>query len=416
MRVHLPSGRVVVLEGDVAAPARRGPRDALFSELSSLAAAGALRVRQEGKDVELGALELRDFHALRAVAARLGWIAEDEVAIACRNCGAEVRVAPCARLELGPFTDGELDDPELDATLDLGVAHVIPPVALPGGRTAEAVTLAPIRLAQAVPLHRALRRRPLAVSEGVVRAMGIAALGDERDPRAIAAALARCPDDAWAGVTDLFLAAHYSARLGAAVLCPRCGARSDVDAPYDREFEPSPSARETNDEVFPLFDVFASYAESRFDALGEALARRLRLVVDRGTPACDDGGEPLLGSYLAPGGDPSAPVGAGEIVLYYATFRAVWDEDGLYDWQGEVDETLEHELEHHRGWLVGHDDVDDDERGVIASERARRVGRAVTVRRDVAALGSDLRGFIARTWPIWVIVAAGTIAISVCDR
>jgi hypothetical protein len=94
----------------------------------------------------------------------------------------------------------------------------------------------------------------------------------------------------------------------------------------------------------------------------------------------------------------------------------MWEEDGPYDWAAEVDETIAHELEHHDGWLVGHDPTDDDERADIAHERARLVGRKATVRDGVAALGADLRGFVARTWLIWLIVAAVTLAVTVCGR
>ena len=57
-------------------------------------------------------------------------------------------------------------------------------------------------------------------------------LPDER--RRIADALARCPDEAWSAIGDLFLQAHYPPRLSSLVLCPKCGARNDVDAPYDQ--------------------------------------------------------------------------------------------------------------------------------------------------------------------------------------
>jgi hypothetical protein len=34
----------------------------------------------------------------------------------------------------------------------------------------------------------------------------------------------------------------------------------------------------------------------------------------------------------------------------------------------------------------------------------------------VGALAGDLRDFLVRTWPIWLIVAAATLAITVCGR
>jgi Zincin-like metallopeptidase len=418
-RVHLPSGRIVGLKANVAKPRGRTSKEPLFSQLPSLVASGELELTEGAGKLDASTLSLHDFHALRALATHFGWLAEEPVTIACRNCGQSVDVTPCASLLPGPYVDGELDDPELDETLDLSVGHPIPAVHLPGGRTAREVRLKDVTVAEALPLHRALRRRRLAVSEPVVHAMGIVSLGDETRPRALADALAHCSDEAWAAIGDCFLLAHYSPRLAALVLCPKCGARNDVDAPYDREFEPSALTRqsgESNDTIFPDIDAFAAHAQASFDAIGGPVATQVRLVVDEGVPACDDGGEPLMGSYEPPGGDAMAPVGNGAVTLYYRTFRAIHEEDGPYDWQAEVDETIEHELEHHAGWRAGDDPMDDEERAEIAVERARLIGRKAVARHDVVALGADLRGFLARTWVIWVIVAVVTLAITVCDH
>lgn len=418
-RVHLPSGRVVGLRARAVAPRARAPKEPLFSELLSLVASGDLELTEGGSPLDPSTLSLHDFHALRALATRFGWLAEEPVTIACRNCGQSVDVEPCASLLPGPYVDGELDDPELDETLDLSVAHPIPPVLLPGGRKAREVRLKDVTVAEAMPLHRALRRRRLVVHDAVVRAMGIVSLGDETRAKVIADALSRGSDEAWAAIGDCFLQAHYSPRLAAVVLCPKCGARNDVDAPYEREFEPSDFTRqsgESNDAIFPDIDAFTAHAQASFDAIAGPLATEVRLVVDEGVPACDDGGEPLLGSYEPPAGDPTAPVGNAAVTLYYRTFRAIHEEEGPYDWRAEVDETVEHELEHHAGWRAGDDPMDDEERTAIAAERARLVGRKSAARQDVVALGADLRGFLARTWLIWVIVALATLAITVCDR
>jgi len=391
----------VGLEARAGGPRKRAPTDPLFSELLVLVECGELRLSEGGAGAALdpSGLDLRDFHALRAIATRLGWVAEDPVTIACRNCGQSLDVHPCAALELGPFAFGELDDPELDATLDVSAAHPIPAVPLPGGGDACELRLRRVTVAEAAPLHRALRRRRLAVTAAVVRAMGIVSLGSEKRPAAIATALSRCGDEAWAAIGDWFLQAHYSPRLAAVVLCSKCGARNDVDAPYERDFE-----------------AFAAHAQGGFDATAGPSAAEVRLVLDDNVPVVDDGGEPLMGSYEPPGGDVTAPVGNGAVTLYYRTFRAIWDDDGPYDWKAEVDETLEHELEHHAGWRVGDDPMDDEERAEISAERVRLVGRRTAARQSVSALGADLRGFLARTWLIWLIVAAATLAITVCDR
>jgi hypothetical protein len=415
--VHLPSGLAVDVDvRGTPKPRERAPGTPLFSELPELVSSGDVKLLRGSEPADVSSLELRDFHALRAIATRLGWVAEEAVEIACRNCGEVFAHAPCAALELGPFVDGELDDPELDHTLDLAVAHAIPPVRLAGGATARDVKLRSVTAAEAAPLHRALRRRRLVVSDRVVRALGIEALGPVRDPRRIADALARCPDEAWEAIGDLFLLAHYPRRLTSIALCPKCGARNDVDAPYEREFEPSRPTEQSNAEVFPDIEVFDAHAQASFERIAGALTGQVTLVVDETVPACDDGGEPLLGAYVPPGGDASAPVGTGQITLYYRTFLAMWEEDGPYDWEGEIDETIDHELEHHDGWRVGHDSMDDEERAEIAREHARLVGRKTAARATVGAFGADIGGFLARTWPIWLIVGVVTVAITVCSR
>jgi hypothetical protein len=280
--VHLPSGRVVTLELRAPAgvtPRRRAAKAPLFSELVELARSGDLDVRAADAPVDVGSLPLRDFHALRAVATRLGWLHEEPVDFPCRNCEEPMHVAPCAALELGPFVDGELDDPELDRTLDITIAHPVPPIRLRGGRTATEARLEDVTVARAAPLHRALRRRRLPVTDRLVTAMGVAALGDARDPAVLADALARCSDAAWCAIGDLFLAAHYPLRLGAAAVCPKCGARNDVDAPYEREFEASGHPRDiaaerapSNAQVFPTFDAFDARARALFDRAGDAAA------------------------------------------------------------------------------------------------------------------------------------------------
>jgi hypothetical protein len=425
-RVHLPSGRVVALQvrdpARPAPPARVRAKGApLFSEVLDLLAAD-VSLMERGASVEPVTLALRDFHALRAVATRLGWLVEEPVEIACRNCAEPFSVRPCSSLEVGPFANGELHDPELDGTLDLAAAHPIPEVRLSPGVVAGDVTLRDVSVADAAPLHRALRRRRLAISDRFVRGMGIEALGPERDARRIADALARCSEEAWGALGDLFLQAHYPLRLCAVALCPKCGARNDVDAPYEREFEPmnlalaAAEGGQSNGATFPDFDRFDERSRAFFEHHAGELAADVRLVVDEGVPACDDGGEPLLGAYLPPGGDPTAPVGAAEITVYYRAFAAMWEEGGPYDWEAELGETIEHELEHHAGWRVGHDPMDDEERAEIVRERVRRIGRTQAVQGGLAGLGADLGDFLARTWPIWLIVAAATAAIIAYGR
>ncbi|HSQ63126.1 MAG TPA: hypothetical protein VLM85_07910 [Polyangiaceae bacterium] len=383
----------------------------LFAEARALFEGGELALYEGDVAVEAASLSLAEFHALRAIATRLGWLDEETIEIECRNCEAAIEARPCESLPLGPFVDAELIDPEIDVTLDTGDAHPIEPIRLPKGGRAATVRLGPVTLGQALPLHRALAKPALRVTPSVVRAMGVRALGDERDPAAIARALARCTDAQFGAVTDLFLAAHYPPRLAAPIVCPSCGSRNDVDAPYDREFEPEgvlegeAPRRGEADEAFPSLDAFDAFArEVAEPLLDRAPGPEIALVIDGDVPACDDGGEPLMGSYT-PGheGDSHGPTRSPELTLYYRTFAAMWREDGPYDWEGEVRDTIEHELEHHVYALEGHDPKDEEERDEIAREAERVVGKKALVRAGASAFAADLRDFWKRTWILWIV-------------
>ncbi|MDB5216154.1 MAG: hypothetical protein JWO86_4081 [Myxococcaceae bacterium] len=423
-KLTLPSGAVVRLEAgasDAKEPVERAEGAPLFSEVLAALAAGRVSITRDGKKLDVGALVLRDFHVLRGVLARSGVIAEDEVEIACRNCGAAMHVRPCASLEIGPWVDGELDDPELDVTLPLGEPIDVPPIPLGRVRTARTVTFEERTVAEARPLFAAAAQRRLDVTSEVVRAMGIVALGAERDAEKIATALAECDDPAFFAVGDAFLATHYVVRLGCVVLCEACGARNDVDAPYERESggggasegasgregesggESESGSESESEGVFPDFERFAARARE----IGEprmAEMEDVELVVEGGTPAVDDGGEPLLGSYVPPHpGDAGTPTQAPVVTVYYRTFRAMWDEDGPYDWDDELAETIEHELEHHVSFLRGDDPTDDEERAEIRAEAMRIVGKREAGRRALHGFGASWSDFLRRTWPIWVL-------------
>jgi hypothetical protein len=91
----------------------------------------------------------------------------------------------------------------------------------------------------------------------------------------------------------------------------------------------------------------------------------------------------------------------------------MWTEDGPYDWRAELLETIEHELEHHTNELGGHDPMDEEERRAIDDEARRVVGKKALERAAVCALareaGSDVAGFLRRTWLVWVVLAIATI-------
>jgi len=409
----LPSGRTleVTAEGDPRrATRRRG--EPLFAEVFALE--GTVKLAEGGWPVAPSDLALVDFHALRAVLTACGYLAEDAIEIACRNCGVPFEVEPCALLPLGPFKDGELGDAELDRVAPPGEAHPIAPVE--GG--GDVVVFAPRTAGEARPLFAALAAPDLAFDAEVVRAMGVASLGAARDPAEIAELLGRCSDASFADVGDAWLATHYSPRLFGLAACPSCGARNDVDAPYERELEPSdPRSAGSSDGAPPTLDELDAEARAIFDEATHAPGEPVVLVVEGGTPACDDGGEPLLGSYVPPvRGDERGPSMPATVTVYHRTFVAMWEEDGPYDWRAELEETIEHELEHHEGYLLGDDPMDDDERAAIAAEAVRLHGRKEIARQGARDVAADVGGFLRRTWPLWVIAVGLAIASVYCGR
>ncbi len=417
--VQLPSGRVVELQKKAGLSPKAPQEGSLFSEVIDLFESGDITMRSDGAPLTVYALELRDFHALRAILTCAGLLSEEPVEIQCRNCDTLITHAPCAELPLGPFADKELDDPELDTTLELGVPHEIPSIPLGRARQAHDVTLSPRTVDDAFPLFRALGQEALVLTSEVVRAMGVCELGPEKNPARIARALAAASEEAWTAVTDLYLFAHYAPRLFSIALCPKCGARNDVDAPYDREFLPGGAeARPASDKGgFPDLPAFDPFAERARAIANEAfLAEQLddvSLVVEGGIPAVDDGGEPLMGAYV-PGspGDMGSPSRPHEITVYYRTFRAIWDEDGPFDWDAELKETILHELEHHLAFLAGDDPMDDEERAEIGGEALRVLGKRAVVREGVTSLAKDALDFLRKTWIVWLVLAIATVAIT----
>lgn len=419
-RVTLPVGGAVELRAAPGAKARpRAPGAPLFSEVLSLFDEGAAHLSREGAPLDVRTLALADFHVVRALLARAGLVEEPPVEITCRNCDAPLTVTPCAGLEVGPYVHGELADEELDATLPFGAPHEVPPLSLGRVRTASTITLRPLTVRDAEPLFAALAKPSLSIDEDFVRAMGVEALGAERSPAKIARALSDCDDEAFAAVGEVFLASHYAPRLASVVFCGPCGARNDVDAPYERELEPAALAdRSAAGAEFPSFDAFSARAAALAEPmLADVPGDPVELVVEGGTAAVDDGGEPLLGSYVPPHpGDLGSPTRPPTVTLYFQTFRAMWQEDGPYDWEAEVRETVEHELEHHVHFLRGEDPLDDEERDVIRREGLRIVGRREAGRRALVDFGDSLGDFMRRTWPLWVLALAAVLLMLLAQR
>jgi hypothetical protein len=369
--------------------------------------AGARELFERDLGLDLSKTTLAEFHALRAIATHEGWLEEERVEIACRNCEKPIAVKPCASMPIGPFVDAELDDEELDELLDTAVPHAVPALG-------KNVRIRTISTKDAEALHRALARSRFEITPEVVQAMGIESIGETSDSRKISRMLQRCDDRAFGELTNLFLAAHYPLRLFSLVICEHCGTRNDVDAPYDREFSLYEDVPEHTSETFPSFDEFDEICREIGEALiAEAPSPKPLLIVEGGVPDTDDGGEPLLGSYVPPHeGDAQSPANPGTITVYYRTFSSMWKDDGPYDVEDEIHETIEHELEHHTAHLLGHDPKDEEERDEIAREARRVVGKKALVRAATTAFASDLGDFWKRTWPVWIL-ALIAVAIAI---
>lgn len=431
-RVHLPSGRVARLSARAAraaaaavASARPCPRGCL-RDLRVLQGAGVL-TDERGVPLDPLELPLADAHALRALLAASAVVPEAPAGFCCENCGAPFDATPSRLLEMGPFVDGELDDPELDRAFDFDAWHPIPALRV-GRAICRRVKLAPRTAAEALPLLRlAAAARPEASGEGsaegpelrltpaVVAAMGVVGLGAERRASALADALAGAPGDAWAAIVDLYHEAHYPARLVAVHRCAECGARNDLDVPLERELLREPRGaparpRRGGGAAFPDLDAFEAKVRAAAERIyGARGVQNIDLFIDGGVPACDDGGEPLLGCYT-PGGE-GGELGidqAPEIRLFYRTFEAERRADPGFDVDAEIEETLDHEVTHHLHHLAGSDPLDEEERDEIERDRVRLVGQAEARRRARRGAVADFGGFLRATWPVWLLVAAAS--------
>lgn len=414
MRLHLPSGTIAELDVERARAVVGGAGSpSIRRDVAILSTEGVLRTRRARDTMAIEALPLGDLHVLRVALAKEGVIDEPEVELPCHNCDAAVRLAPALGVELGPFVDDELDDPELDAPFRFEDEHAIPPVRV-GRRRVRTLRLAPRTVGEARALWSRDVSQPLSIVPAIVVAMGIQALGEERRTSALAQALAGADDDAWDAICAIWEEANGHARLFATVRCPACGANNAFAAPAVRELG------STGGEIAPRRSAAdASWDADAFERLvrrhAEVAYRRMRvrnidLVVDEGVPAVDDGGEPLLGCYTPPHVDPDLAIERPpEVRLFARSFRAEVLADPKFDLDGEVRETIEHELEHHLAFLAGDDPMDDEEREAIVVEQRRQVGRKESARRGARAVGSDFVGFLRVGWPLLAIGALAAL-------
>ncbi|MBK7578794.1 MAG: metallopeptidase family protein [Myxococcales bacterium] len=413
-RFHLPSG--VSVELDVGSQVELdGP---FGPELDKL----RLRLRSaDGSHLPIERLPLADFQVFRGILRRIGRVPERELELVCSNCRAAWHTLPSSSLELGPFVDGELCDPELDRAFDFDREYSIPAVRADAVAAECSVRLAPRSVSEAAPLHRSLAEgRAQRVTSNVVRGLGIAALDGETDPKKIARLLRAAPVAAYDAVVALFEDAHYPPRLDVPHVCPGCGMSEWLSIPMSRELSLEPALGEPATvgdagAAFMSIDEFeALVAEEAARLYAELRVREIDLAVLEGPAEVDDGGEPLLGSYQPPEPEALIPRPA-EIRLFYRTFANIAGEEGPYDVRAEVNETLRHELEHHFGHLAGDDPLDDEERAEIHREHSRRVGRREVERRAARVFWTEARRFFARTWWVWVIAFAATVLVALAE-
>lgn len=402
--LHLPSGRQVQVR--VITPAPPVPAGSLAA-LDAFEQGRFTLSDLRGDAVPVAQLRVDDFQVIRAWLTAQGHLDESPVQRPCDNCQHPLEVRPCAALEFFPFLDGDLDDPDLDAPFAYGDPLPIAAVALSGGEATE-VALQPVTVEQARPLFAAAASAHLRPTAALVRAMGISRLGDETHPGRIARALQRCSDESWSDLTAWVDRAFYPPRLESWVRCDECGAGAAFEAPAAKEFPPDAAPPPATDEPFPSFEAFSSLVEKHARRVFARMAvRGVGLFVEEGPAACDDGGVALLGSY-----EPGETEGHGviarppEVQLYYRTFRAMHEQDGPYDLDAEIIETLEHELEHHHAYLRGDDPQDDLERAEIADEIVGRIGATEARRRAARSARQGLGDFLYRTWPLWLLALA----------
>lgn len=414
-RVRLPSGsevRVRAQDGALARDDRLDGEPVLFGRAwSALLAPGALERRERDRWIPFDrdavwALPLRDAHVLRDLLLRIGAIAPEPEDGICRNCDAVLA-----------FDPRELDPEELadrpPAPLDLAPLALPAPVRLPRNRIATHATIVPVSLAQAIPLLRALARdEPYRITPKILAALGVRALGELETPAILARVLRRSSDEVWAAIERRYLELNSAPRAIAPLRCPRCGAMHEVLVPTPRELDPDEPERAMPPRAdFPSAEAFEEIVERLAPPIYAARGVRIEAValrVEPGIPATDIAGEPLLGSYEPRQEIDTAGYTQLEFVvtLYYRTFQRIWAEDGPYDLEAELRETIDHELEHHLHHLAGHDPMDAEERTEARRELRKLYGDKRLAKLAIREAGADLGAAARALGPILAIVAA----------
>lgn len=414
---RLPSGARVTVTGRTTTPPP--------ASLPAALAAGVVDA-----DVDLEALPLADAHVVEALLVAARVIEPPPLRLRCRNCAEDLELVAGPSIPVAPLLDPPGDD-ELDDVPRGEQEHPLHHPVILRGEEVDSFRLAPRTLVDRVRVAALLGddpSAPLRVDGPLVRALGLVRLGPLASPIAIARALDALDDptfeDVWDAIAEAFDRQHWPPRLLVAVPCPHCGARHDVEAAGPRPLAllgPRPPV-----EPFPSLATFRARAESIVEELlakeEPATLAGLEVLVQDGVPPCDDGGEPLLGSYTpSPEADGDVQRGTTapfRIEIFFRTFRSMWEEEA-YDWVEELRVTVAHELEHHHNFLSGHDPLDEAERAEIEEEARRRLGAprgAAVVGGGAAWLLADFVGFVRVVWPLLVVGAIVAVLLAWCGR
>ena len=108
----------------------------------------------------------------------------------------------------------------------------------------------------------------------------------------------------------------------------------------------------------PTYEQFRSALADMVDELPPEFMRGLQGVhaIEEARPEPDYVDVWRLGEYLDPGSEDFLGAGEGlgrHVALYYGSFVKVAADDPSFDWEGEMWETLTHELRHHVESLAG---------------------------------------------------------------
>lgn len=394
------------LEGDPIADDRVRGEERFAGRLWNAVASGRLKLSRE-----LDALSVADFHLVRDVAERRGVIASEPSFERCRNCEAVLTVDR-ANTSLETLLLGDPSDAP-----PVGPFELPEPVA--GVRI---IDQRPVSVKSAKVLFRFVVDAGVPLDARVVRALGVRRLLRSRrdvviDPEKIADALLE-DETLLAIVETLYVELNYPPRLRIPAFCPECHTIHDVPTPSTRELVEDVDALDLLDGVqrdrTASFSSFEEFEARAFEIGAEVYAARhvanIELLVIDGVPPVDDGGEPLMGSYEPIQEDDGAGFTRVRFVisLYYRTFASMWA-DAPYDIDGEIRETIDHEVEHHLNHLAGHDPLDEEERREARRDLERTFGPETVRRAEREALHAELRS-IARFFAVGAVICAALLA------